>query len=96
MNNGSRLWIISEEMSISMLTKPSTQMPGGSAAQRLPPELVMARAMAETRGDRQAAMDSHGESDPPAGRPSLAGSSGWRHSQSGSSPSTPNSTGVFT
>ena len=30
MNSGSRLWIISDEMSISKLTKPSTQMPAGS------------------------------------------------------------------
>lgn len=29
MNNGSKLWIILEEMSISMLTKPSTQMLAG-------------------------------------------------------------------
>ena len=29
MNSGSRLWIISDEMSISMLTKPSTQIPEG-------------------------------------------------------------------
>ena len=29
MNSGSRLWIISEEMSINMLTNPSTQMPDG-------------------------------------------------------------------
>ena len=30
MKTGSRLWIISDEMSISRLTKPSTQMPAGS------------------------------------------------------------------
>lgn len=30
MNNGSRPWIISEEMSISRLTKPRTQMSEGS------------------------------------------------------------------
>lgn len=29
MNIGSPLWITSDEMSISMLTKPSTQMPAG-------------------------------------------------------------------
>ena len=29
MNSGSTLWIISEEMSISMLTKPSTHTPDG-------------------------------------------------------------------
>ena len=29
MNNGSKLWIISDEMSISMLTNPSIQMPAG-------------------------------------------------------------------
>ncbi|BCO13285.1 hypothetical protein RIMD111065_16410 [Aeromonas hydrophila] len=29
MNRGSRLWIISDEMSISRLTKPSTQTPRG-------------------------------------------------------------------
>lgn len=29
MNIGSRLWIISEAMSINRLTPPSTQMPGG-------------------------------------------------------------------
>ncbi|GAB5604826.1 hypothetical protein TK5_09050 [Sideroxyarcus sp. TK5] len=29
MNKGSRLWIISDEMSISRLTKPSTQTPRG-------------------------------------------------------------------
>jgi len=29
MNSGSRLWIISDEMSISRLTKPSTQTPRG-------------------------------------------------------------------
>jgi hypothetical protein len=29
MNSGSRLWIISEEMSISMLTKPRAQIPDG-------------------------------------------------------------------
>ena len=29
MKTGNRLWISSEEMSISMLTKPSTQIPGG-------------------------------------------------------------------
>lgn len=29
MNNGSRLWIISDEISINRLTKPSTQMPDG-------------------------------------------------------------------
>ncbi len=28
-NRGSRLWIISEEMSMNMLTSPSTQMPAG-------------------------------------------------------------------
>ena len=28
-NRGNRLWIISDEMSINMLTKPSTQMPMG-------------------------------------------------------------------
>jgi len=29
MNMGSRLWTISEEMSINMLTKPKTQTPEG-------------------------------------------------------------------
>ncbi len=29
MNSGSRLWIISDETSISRLTKPSTQTPAG-------------------------------------------------------------------
>ena len=29
MNNGRRLWIISEEMSINILTNPSTQIPDG-------------------------------------------------------------------
>jgi hypothetical protein len=29
MNKGSRLWIISDEMSISKLTKPNTQIPEG-------------------------------------------------------------------
>src|SRR5690606_22659583 len=76
MNSGSRLWIISEEMSISMLTKPSTQMPGGSAAQRLPPELVMAQAMAATRGERPAAIESRGNDDLRARRSSLARSWG--------------------
>ncbi len=32
MNNGSRLWIISEEMSISMLTKPRIHTPVGMVA----------------------------------------------------------------
>ena len=31
MNSGSRLWIISDEMSISRLVKPSIQMPAGRA-----------------------------------------------------------------
>ena len=31
-NRGSRLWIISDEMSISMLTKPSTHTPVGMEA----------------------------------------------------------------
>jgi len=30
-NNGSRLWIISDETSISRLVKPSTQIPAGRA-----------------------------------------------------------------
>ena len=31
-NSGSRLWIISDEMSINMLTKPSTHTPAGMEA----------------------------------------------------------------
>ncbi len=34
-NSGSRLWIISEEMSINMLTKPSTQTPAGMLAETM-------------------------------------------------------------
>ena len=35
MNTGSRLWISSDETSISRLTKPSTQMPRGMAGREV-------------------------------------------------------------
>jgi hypothetical protein len=41
MNKGSRLWIISEEISISMLTNPSTQMPAGIVWRCAPGVLAM-------------------------------------------------------
>ncbi|MNE78413.1 hypothetical protein D3C81_1930650 [compost metagenome] len=40
MNIGSRLWITSDEISISMLTKPRIQMPVGICFRVEPPLLV--------------------------------------------------------
>lgn len=40
MNIGSRLWITSDEISISMLTKPRIQMPAGICFRMEPPLLA--------------------------------------------------------
>ncbi len=50
-NSGSRLWIISEEMSINMLTKPSTQTPAGMRAAALAGGLRMPHCVRRLQPD---------------------------------------------
>ncbi|WP_300319748.1 hypothetical protein, partial [Accumulibacter sp.] len=49
MNSGSRLWIISEEMSINMLTRPRSHTPAGICRQLLGAGLVIVAFMSPVR-----------------------------------------------
>ena len=51
MNIGNRLWIISDEMSASMLTKPSIQIPGGMRRSEVDAVVGVARAVVESFED---------------------------------------------